>query len=101
MHVKALLNGSLNSAIQIPDLPDQTNGSWEWNHKRILTYDKADSENVGALTVLFLPGFGMWSFHYENQLTDLGRILVHMWSRGLVSLCIHWICGVIRFAILS
>ncbi|KAK3223886.1 hypothetical protein Dsin_010911 [Dipteronia sinensis] len=31
-------------------------------------------ENVSSPAVLFLPGFGVGSFHYENQLKDLGRV---------------------------
>lgn len=30
-------------------------------------------ENVGAPAILFLPGFGVGTFHYEKQLKDLGR----------------------------
>jgi len=37
-------------------------------------YEKAGCENVNDLPrVLFLPGFGVGSFHYEKQLKDLGR----------------------------
>ena len=36
-------------------------------------YEKAGCENVDSPHVLFLPGFGVGSFHYEKQLRDLGR----------------------------
>ncbi|GFZ00414.1 pheophytinase [Actinidia rufa] len=36
-------------------------------------YEKLGSNNVNSPPVLFLPGFGVGSFHYEKQLKDLGR----------------------------
>ncbi|KAA8537978.1 hypothetical protein F0562_027443 [Nyssa sinensis] len=35
-------------------------------------YDKSGSKNVNSPPLLFLPGFGVGSFHYEKQLKDLG-----------------------------
>lgn len=81
----AVIKTKPSSVIQIPGLPDGNNassitsGSWEWKHKWIVNYEKAGSQNVGAPAVLFLPGFGVGSFHYENQLRDLGRNF-RVWS---------------------
>jgi len=66
----------------IPGLPDGSNGEcgatisscfWEWRPKLNVHYNKAGCENVDSPHVLFLPGFGVGSFHYEKQLRDLGR----------------------------
>ncbi|KAI4333064.1 hypothetical protein L6164_017916 [Bauhinia variegata] len=66
----------------IPDLPDELNGEpgapisscfWEWKPKLNVHYEKAGCENVDSPNVLFLPGFGVGSFHYQKQLKDLGR----------------------------
>ncbi|URE33311.1 alpha/beta hydrolase fold [Musa troglodytarum] len=63
----------------IPGLPDDSGGSpisscyWEWKPKISVHYEKSGSRNVDAPAVLFLPGFGVGSFHYEKQLEDLGR----------------------------
>jgi len=66
----------------IPGLPEGSNGEcgasisscfWEWKPKLNVHYDKAGCENVDSPHVLFLPGFGVGSFHYEKQLRDLGR----------------------------
>lgn len=68
----------------IPGLPDESNGEsgggapisscfWEWKPKLNVHYEKAGCENLGSPNVLFLPGFGVGSFHYEKQLRDLGR----------------------------
>ncbi|KAG6575713.1 Pheophytinase, chloroplastic, partial [Cucurbita argyrosperma subsp. sororia] len=46
---------------------------WEWKPKLSVHYEKAGTENVNSPPVLFLPGFGVGSFHYEKQLKDLGR----------------------------
>eukprot|EP01018_Ginkgo_biloba_P022157 Gb_19882 [translate_table: standard] len=46
---------------------------WEWKHKWTVHYEKARSHNVNAPVVLFLPRFGVGSFHYESQLRDLGQ----------------------------
>eukprot|EP00262_Sarcandra_glabra_P000435 TRINITY_DN10517_c0_g1_i1.p1 TRINITY_DN10517_c0_g1~~TRINITY_DN10517_c0_g1_i1.p1 ORF type:complete len:531 (+),score=88.62 TRINITY_DN10517_c0_g1_i1:251-1843(+) len=68
--------------VLIPGLPDESNGDhgstitscyWEWKPKFSVHYEKSGSENVGSPAVLFLPGFGVGSFHYEKQLKDLGR----------------------------
>ncbi|MQL76694.1 hypothetical protein Taro_009090 [Colocasia esculenta] len=65
----------------IPSLPDEPNGEsspitscfWEWKPKLVVHYEKAGMKNVDSPAVLFLPGFGVGSFHYEKQLKDLGR----------------------------
>ncbi|KAL0349376.1 UNVERIFIED_CONTAM: Pheophytinase, chloroplastic [Sesamum angustifolium] len=68
--------------VSIPSLPDEDNGDnvapisscfWEWKPKFTVHYETSGSENVGSPPVLFLPGFGVGSFHYEKQLKDLGR----------------------------
>lgn len=68
--------------IKIPGLPDESNGEssatisscfWEWRPKLHVHYEKAGCENVNSPPLLFLPGFGVGSFHYEKQLKDLGR----------------------------
>ncbi|KAL3537568.1 hypothetical protein ACH5RR_000934 [Cinchona calisaya] len=68
--------------VLIPSLPDQKKGEsvasisscyWEWKPKMNVYYETAGSENVDSPPVLFLPGFGVGSFHYEKQLKDLGR----------------------------
>lgn len=68
--------------ILIPGLPDESNGefpapirscSWEWKPKFNVHYEEAGCENVTSPPVVFLPGFGVGSFHYEKQLKDLGR----------------------------
>ncbi|PON74336.1 Alpha/beta hydrolase fold [Parasponia andersonii] len=70
------------SKVLIPGLPDESNGEsaadisscfWEWKPKFNVHYDKAGCENASSPPVLFLPGFGVGSFHYEKQLKDLGR----------------------------
>ncbi|KAL2478336.1 Pheophytinase [Forsythia ovata] len=68
--------------VLIPGLPDDSNGDsvapisscyWEWKPKLNVHYEKSGSENLDSPPVLFLPGFGVGSFHYEKQLKDLGR----------------------------
>lgn len=68
--------------ILIPRLPDDSDGNkrspissgfWEWRPKLTVHYEQSGAENVGAPAVLFLPGFGVGTFHYEKQLKDLGR----------------------------
>lgn len=68
--------------VLIPNLPDENKGesvasitscSWEWKPKLNVYYETAGSNNVDSPPVLFLPGFGVGSFHYEKQLKDLGR----------------------------
>ncbi|KAL6288611.1 hypothetical protein ACE6H2_006121 [Prunus campanulata] len=67
--------------VLIPGLPDESKGEsgatvsscfWEWKPKFNVHYEKAGCENLGSPPVLFLPGFGVGSFHYEKQLKDLG-----------------------------
>ncbi|GJQ94900.1 pheophytinase, chloroplastic [Tanacetum coccineum] len=68
--------------VLVPGLPDEskgdvsapvTTGRWEWKPKFNIHYERSGSRNVNAPQVLFLPGFGVGSFHYEKQLKDLGR----------------------------
>lgn len=68
--------------VLIPGLPEGSDGNkgspisscfWEWKPKLSVHYEKSGSENVGAPAVLFLPGFGVGTFHYEKQLRDLGQ----------------------------
>ncbi|KAG1365477.1 putative WD repeat-containing protein 55 [Cocos nucifera] len=68
--------------VLIPGLPDDREencGSpisscfWEWKPQLPVHYEKSGLENVQAPNVLFLPGFGVGSFHYEKQLRDLSR----------------------------
>ncbi|KAG8363652.1 hypothetical protein BUALT_Bualt19G0044800 [Buddleja alternifolia] len=68
--------------VSVPSLPDEDNGDnvapirscfWEWKPKLSVYYETSGSENVDSPPVLFLPGFGVGSFHYEKQLKDLGR----------------------------
>ncbi|KAL9272470.1 Pheophytinase, chloroplastic-like protein, partial [Drosera capensis] len=68
--------------ITIPPLPGESNGErsapissrfWEWKPKLYVHYEKSGFSNTKAPPVLFLPGFGVGSFHYEKQLKDLGR----------------------------
>ncbi|KAJ6385245.1 hypothetical protein OIU77_028433 [Salix suchowensis] len=75
-------NGDSATKVLIPGLPDESKGEycapissyfWEWKPKLIVHYEKAGCENVNSSPVLFLPGFGVGSFHYEKQLKDLGR----------------------------
>ncbi|KAL7126177.1 hypothetical protein ABFS83_14G168000 [Erythranthe nasuta] len=68
--------------VEIPSLPDKGNGDnaalisscfWEWKPKLNVHYEKSGSENSkDSPAVLFLPGFGVGSFHFEKQLRDLG-----------------------------
>lgn len=75
-------SGERVTKVLIPGLPDESNGDhgapisscfWEWKPKLNVHYDKSGSDNVNSPPVLFLPGFGVGSFHYEKQLKDLGR----------------------------
>ncbi|XP_073272401.1 pheophytinase, chloroplastic-like [Primulina huaijiensis] len=68
--------------VLIPSLPDNENGNkvspisscfWEWKPNLIVHHETSGSENVNSPLVLFLPGFGVGSFHYEKQLKDLGH----------------------------
>ncbi|XP_020254625.1 pheophytinase, chloroplastic isoform X2 [Asparagus officinalis] len=70
------------SKIWIPGLPNESDGSngspinsgfWEWKPNLTVHYEKSGVKKVGAPNVLFLPGFGVGTFHYEKQLKDLGR----------------------------
>ncbi|KFK25607.1 hypothetical protein AALP_AA8G136500 [Arabis alpina] len=74
--------GESKSKVLIPGLPDESNGEAgaqisryrsEWKPKLTVHYEKSGCDNIDAPAVLFLPGFGVGSFHYEKQLTDLGR----------------------------
>ncbi|XP_040992679.1 pheophytinase, chloroplastic-like [Juglans microcarpa x Juglans regia] len=74
--------GESANKVVIPDLPDESNGEsgapvsscfWEWKPKLNVHYEKAGCGNLSSPPVLFLPGFGVGSFHYEKQLKDLGR----------------------------
>lgn len=74
--------GESTSKVLIPGLPDESNGEaaaqissshFEWKPKLKVHYEKSGCGNLDAPAVLFLPGFGVGSFHYEKQLTDLGR----------------------------
>lgn len=66
----------------VPSLPDETKADsvavvdsclWEWKPKLKVHYEKSGCQNVNSAPILFLPGFGVGSFHYEKQLKDLGR----------------------------
>ncbi|XP_024982737.1 pheophytinase, chloroplastic [Cynara cardunculus var. scolymus] len=68
--------------VLVPGLPDDSkgdlsapvsSGQWEWKPKFNIHYERSGSRNTGSPQVLFLPGFGVGSFHYEKQLKDLGR----------------------------
>lgn len=70
------------SKVLIPGVPDESNGDSGavisscfkgWKPKLNVHYEKAGCENVDSPNVLFLPGFGVGSFHYEKQMMDLGR----------------------------
>ncbi|KAM1049437.1 hypothetical protein ACFX2C_028542 [Malus domestica] len=74
--------GESVTKVLIPGLPDEPKGEfgapisscfWEWKPKFNVHYEKAGCDNLGSPPVLFLPGFGVGSFHYEKQLKDLGR----------------------------
>ncbi|XVE74172.1 hypothetical protein DITRI_Ditri11bG0177700 [Diplodiscus trichospermus] len=74
--------GESVTKVLIPGLPDESNGEcgapisscfWEWKPKFNVHYEKSGCENVNSPPLLFLPGFGVGSFHYEKQLKDLGR----------------------------
>ncbi|CAN0863626.1 Pheophytinase, chloroplastic [Linum grandiflorum] len=71
--------GSVTGKVLIPGLPDEpssasvSSGFWEWKPKLNVHYERAGCENLESPQVLFLPGFGVGSFHYEKQLKDLGR----------------------------
>nr|UZQ20143.1 pheophytinase [Poa pratensis] len=56
-----------------PDSSQITTGLWEWKPKLTVYYEKSGTANSKAPAVLFLPGFGVGTFHYEKQLMDLGR----------------------------
>lgn len=68
--------------VLIPGLPEEPDGDsgaaisscfWEWKPNFNVHYEASGSENINSPAVLFLPGFGVGSFHYEKQLKDLGR----------------------------
>ncbi|VAI89312.1 hypothetical protein VPH35_130181 [Triticum aestivum] len=65
--------------VSIPGLPEGpdssqiSTGLWEWKPKLTVYYEKSGTKNSKAPAVLFLPGFGVGTFHFEKQLMDLGR----------------------------
>nr|KAJ0225205.1 hypothetical protein LSAT_V11C100039390 [Lactuca sativa] len=68
--------------VVIPGLPDDSkgdvsapvrSGEWEWKPKFKIHYERSGSRNLDSPQILFLPGFGVGSFHYEKQLKDLGK----------------------------
>lgn len=68
--------------VLIPGLPDDSkgdinvpvsSGQWEWKPKFNIHFERSGSRKVDSPQVLFLPGFGVGSFHFEKQLKDLGR----------------------------
>ncbi|XP_042438243.1 pheophytinase, chloroplastic-like [Zingiber officinale] len=69
--------------VLIPSLPEEADRSassspisssfWEWKPNIAVHYERSGSHNTGAPAVLFLPGFGVGSFHFEKQLKDLGQ----------------------------
>lgn len=68
--------------VLIPGVPDASkgdlsapvsSGQWEWKPKFKIHYEKSGSRNTDSPQILFLPGFGVGSFHYEKQLKDLGQ----------------------------
>ena len=62
--------------VMIQGLPDSSpisTGFWEWKPKLTVYYERSGTENSKAPAVLFLPGFGVGTFHFEKQLRDLGR----------------------------
>lgn len=65
--------------VSIPSLPDEDDEASissrfrEWKPKLTVHYETSGSENADSPPVLFLPGFGVGSYHYEKQLKDLGR----------------------------
>ncbi|KAH1073585.1 hypothetical protein J1N35_025913 [Gossypium stocksii] len=74
--------GDSVTKVLIPGLPDESNGEcgapisrffWEWKPKFNVHYEISGSQNVNSPPLLFLPGFGVGSFHYEKQLKVLGR----------------------------
>jgi hypothetical protein len=67
--------------LKIPGLPDGSGGNdgsqisssfWDYRPKLSVHYETSGMENTHAPAVLFLPGFGVGSFHFEKQLRDLG-----------------------------
>lgn len=78
----AMASSQSAEKVLIPGLPDEERGDdvatitshyWEWKPKLSVHYERAGSQNLDSPSVLFLPGFGVGSFHYEKQLKDLGR----------------------------
>ncbi|KAL6900634.1 hypothetical protein ACP4OV_005310 [Aristida adscensionis] len=60
----------------LPEGPDSSpisTGFWQWKPKLTVYYEKSVTKNSKAPAVLFLPGFGVGTFHFEKQLRDLGR----------------------------
>lgn len=59
--------GDVNAPVSV------SSGQWEWKPNFNIHYERSGSRNIDSPQVLFLPGFGVGSFHYEKQLKDLGR----------------------------
>ncbi|KAL8542207.1 hypothetical protein ACS0TY_003173 [Phlomoides rotata] len=65
--------------VTIPSLPEEDDAASissrfrEWKPKLTVHYETSGSENADSPPVLFLPGFGVGSYHYEKQMKDLGR----------------------------
>jgi hypothetical protein len=60
----------------LPEGPDSSpisSGFWEWKPKLTVYYEKSGTGISKEPAVLFLPGFGVGTFHFEKQLKDLGR----------------------------
>lgn len=77
-----------STKVLIPGLPNELKREsgamirscfWEWKPKLNVHYEKAGCENLESPQILFLPGFGVGSFHYEKQMKDLGRDF-RVWS---------------------
>jgi len=66
---KVMIQGLLEG----PDGSPISTGFWEWKPKLTVYYERSGVENSKAPAVLFLPGFGVGTFHFEKQLRDLGR----------------------------
>lgn len=85
-------SGESDSKLLIQGLPNELDGEcsasisscfWEWKPKLNVHYEKSGCKNVDSPAVLFLPGFGVGSFHYEKQLKDLGREF-RVWAMDFV-----------------
>lgn len=76
--VNLLGTDEFDNELSIPGLPDVSGSAsisscfWEWRPKLNVHYEKAGCGNLNSPPILFLPGFGVGSFHFENQLKNLG-----------------------------